>query len=554
MDWVSNMKAIFDSVEDLVRQVVPIPGPHLYPKIQRKKLADSGGDILHLEFHPFTGMNLSCSISNEGKFNFYFEFRTSSWVYSGERTDLHDIISVVFSALLRLHDTSVSFFTFFDGTFVDPKAEVEVGAVFLLPEQSKMSVIPDKDAPEYIKNIVFSAMYFEGLLFRMFGCPCEECAKADGSTTPFVANIPKSDKDKIEALFQPVEHRVTYMTRENPDWYYYRNFKKKVTLIKSEPLVQFLTHLYRNSHVQRLDGVTGTMYVSDGASNLISFATQRSIKSVFRQLEGLKVALIHIPTENRCLTLGKDFVLVSDGRFGLNEFRRDKEKVRARAEKEKRILFPATKIEWMDEIDPDLFEKLIKELLEREEYVLWVRKSGVTNEPDMGRDLIAEIYSEKFGITVPESKTSKKPLKRVAKQVVVQCKAYTRSVNKRDVQDIRDTIEYFAAHGFILVVSSYVTGPLVEHLNNLRNKHNYHIDWWVVAQVGCYPYKRAWTPARIAARRSCANTAWPATASNAISARLAGAPAGPRRARTPTTRRARPKSCAPIRSAPRCGA
>ena len=114
---------------------------------------------------------------------------------------------------------------------------------------------------------------------------------------------------------------------------------------------------------------------------------------------------------------------------------------------------------------------------------MWVRKSGVTNEPDMGRDLIAEIYSEKFGITVAEPQTSEKNLKRVAKQIVIQCKAYSRSVNKRDVRDIRDTIEHFDAHGFVLVVSSSVTGPLVEHLNTLRNKHNYHIDWWTREEI-----------------------------------------------------------------------
>ena len=477
------MKAIFDAVEELVNQVVPTPGLHLYPKIRRQKSTEPEGEILHLEFHPFTGMSLRCLLSNEEKFSFYFMFRTSSWTYSGERTDLHDIISIVFSAFLRLHNTSISFFTFFDGTFVDPKAEVEIGAVFLIADQSRLALISDKEALEYFKDIVFSAICFERLLFRVFGCPCEDCAKADGSTMPFVSNIPESDKEKIEAVFEPVEHRVTYMTRENPDWNYYRNFKKKVTLIKSESLVQFLTQLYKCSHVQRIDGVTGTMYVSDGASNIISFATQRSIKSAFRKLEDLKDSLTHIPTENRCLTLGKNFVLVSDGRFGLNDFRRDKEKVRARGEKERSILFPTTKIEWSAEIEPDLFEKLVKELFEREDYVLWVRKSGVTNEPDMGRDLIAEIYSEKFGITVTEPQVSEKTLRRITKQIVVQCKAYTRSVNKRDVRDIRDTIEHFSAHGFVLVVSSSVTGPLVEHLNTLRNKHNYHIDWWTKEEI-----------------------------------------------------------------------
>ncbi|RJX23428.1 MAG: hypothetical protein C4554_11025 [Dethiobacter sp.] len=63
-------------------------------------------------------------------------------------------------------------------------------------------------------------------------------------------------------------------------------------------------------------------------------------------------------------------------------------------------------------------------------------------------------------------------------KVLIQCKAYSRSVGKANVQDIRDTIDKYNADGYFLVVSTALSTPLFDYLTQLRNKGNFWVDWW----------------------------------------------------------------------------
>jgi hypothetical protein len=56
-------------------------------------------------------------------------------------------------------------------------------------------------------------------------------------------------------------------------------------------------------------------------------------------------------------------------------------------------------------------------------------------------------------------------------------------VGKSEVIDIRDTIEHYEAQGYFLAVSSYLTSPLTEHLENLRNRGKYWVDWWTRSEI-----------------------------------------------------------------------
>ena len=88
-----------------------------------------------------------------------------------------------------------------------------------------------------------------------------------------------------------------------------------------------------------------------------------------------------------------------------------------------------------------------------------VRLVGRTNNPDGGRDII---------IRRKEGENRK--------LTICQCKAYQNSVNKSHVTDIRDTLDYYEATGFLLAVTSDITAPLIDHLTSLEKK--YDVDWW----------------------------------------------------------------------------
>ena len=124
---------------------------------------------------------------------------------------------------------------------------------------------------------------------------------------------------------------------------------------------------------------------------------------------------------------------------------------------------------WRYPISYTRFEELIADLYEREEQVQNVRLLGRSNCPDGGRDLLIWKIERKS-----ESSFG-------SKLIIGQCKAYSRSINKSDVTDIRDTIEHYDATGFYLFTSSSLTVPLIDNLVKLKEK--YETDWWTEREI-----------------------------------------------------------------------
>ena len=104
-------------------------------------------------------------------------------------------------------------------------------------------------------------------------------------------------------------------------------------------------------------------------------------------------------------------------------------------------------------------QQLIADIIEYQQPDTTVRLVGRTNNPDGGRDII---------IRRKEGENRK--------LTICQCKAYQNSVNKSHVTDIRDTLDYYEATGFLLAVTSDITAPLIDHLTSLEKK--YDVDWW----------------------------------------------------------------------------
>ncbi len=164
--------------------------------------------------------------------------------------------------------------------------------------------------------------------------------------------------------------------------------------------------------------------------------------------------------------------LIALGRLtGEYKFRVEKEKIRQRHNKESEFLFPISEYDWNDSICPNQFEDLIKALLERESSIESVRKNSPTNQGDKGRDLLID-WNVTNDVFVSEGIS---PIRRI--KVVGQCKASSGTVGKSKVQDIRDTIETHNANGFFLAVSSQISAPLTEKLEDLKSKGIW-TEWW----------------------------------------------------------------------------
>ncbi|MBK8080335.1 MAG: restriction endonuclease [Saprospiraceae bacterium] len=176
--------------------------------------------------------------------------------------------------------------------------------------------------------------------------------------------------------------------------------------------------------------------------------------------------------ENRIIAIGDEYILSFNYDCGYHKFQDEKAKLKIRHEKEYKILFKPSELEWNGKIVDSRFEDLIKDLLEREPEVTRVRKTAHTRERDGGVDLIVDWK-------VPKSKMYTGDINPYhTLKIIVQCKAYKEGVSKSKVTDIRDTIEFRNYDGYFLVVSSYLTKSLSDYLDKLRTENKFWIEWW----------------------------------------------------------------------------
>jgi hypothetical protein len=164
---------------------------------------------------------------------------------------------------------------------------------------------------------------------------------------------------------------------------------------------------------------------------------------------------------------------------GRKQFENQRQKIRKRYQKESLLLFPLVNYEWNEHIDGGEFEHLILDLLKREPGVHRARVVSATTERDGGKDILCEWST----MPISTEKVSEKTAPTVFRRVIVQCKAYSKSVGKSHVLDIRDTIEHHGATGYFLAVSSQLTTTLTDHLDFMRRKGAIWVDWWTRSEI-----------------------------------------------------------------------
>ena len=158
-----------------------------------------------------------------------------------------------------------------------------------------------------------------------------------------------------------------------------------------------------------------------------------------------------------------------------------------RRESENRVFFAESKISWNVPINAKSLENLCLELLLREPGVLRAKSVGDTNDRDGGRDILIDWnlptqHAESSHESISENNPVSGGVKttRIIAQVKYRSK---KTIGKRDVQDIRDTLEHYDADGFLLIAHPKVSSSLFDHLEKLRNSTNLLTEWWDSADL-----------------------------------------------------------------------
>lgn len=285
------------------------------------------------------------------------------------------------------------------------------------------------------------------------------------------------------ALRIPLDDELnTYNWRDNPSWMYFRSARRGLSVYHAPKLAEALRLAVEQRTAWRtLPGINGKLYVSDRANNIISSKNMTLARKVLRSLSASPTATdaVYVPLENFFVAAKGSTVLFINRDCGRKRFEKERERIRKRHQDELEVLFPPSSLVWHERPDYEQFELLILELLRREAGVHWVRKVGVSNEPDGKRDLIAEWTTPPIiGQMLLEDSPPLTP-----KRVVVQCKSSTRSVGKDKVQDIYDTVKRYDSQGYFLAVSSYTARSLTEFLEKMRNDGEYWVDWWTRNEI-----------------------------------------------------------------------
>jgi Restriction endonuclease len=153
------------------------------------------------------------------------------------------------------------------------------------------------------------------------------------------------------------------------------------------------------------------------------------------------------------------------------------EQLRRQHAKNTAFLNQDTLCNWAQHPKPSRFEEFVRDILGEMPEVCRVKQSGHCNEPDGGRDLIADVY-ESFLRNVSAAPEQSDDSASRPVRVVIQCKTGMRNIGKGAVSDIRDTLDRERASGFLLVAFPGITRPLLDYIEIMRARNLFWIECW----------------------------------------------------------------------------
>jgi Restriction endonuclease len=410
----------------------------------------------------------------------YFYVRTTSWDFSGERTDIHDVLSFFSAMFLRNVGVSARLW---DVPNKFSRIPTELYARYLTLDQPRRSMYRlDPQGCQQLSEILAAVRVFDVRCRQLFQWepnldPHTEDTFSfnDRATRAWAAKVARVMGDHADGA------KVQYNRRKNPHLLYYRNVGRQVSVFRSSVLAKRMgAFVIARQEIERMPAVTGDVFVSNESRNFVSHTTSQRIAGVMKRLEPRRRALcLMLPIDSHIMAVGVEHVLAVRHECGRVFFDSEVERLRDRRLEEDRVFFPGTTFTWAQNIRDERFEELVRDLLAVEPGVHWIRKVGPTREPDEGRDLVCEWTTllrvgEVVQDEMPPSAT---------RRVIVQCKALRSSVGKSHVQDVHDTVHRHGCTGYFLAVSSQLTVSLTRFMEGLRNSTDLWADWWTRSEI-----------------------------------------------------------------------
>jgi hypothetical protein len=429
------------------------------------------GTDIHRFQRPGSPFKLGVEVTNEYTMFPYIYVRTTSWNWPSERSDLNDILSTIFATSLRNSGISCRFVEV-PNEF--SRIESELYARYLVPEQPFPTGYPLDSASENLPHLIASAFWAEsatGLLLQ--GCGAKD--GEEGSSTGTDADLAAWAVGVDDILAQN-NTEATCNSRTNPSWFYYRS-SGGTAVVRSQDLARGIHVLGQPGDHQprRMRTERGELSRDRDVRNYMPDATRARIRRILGALEGSSdIEPTVTVLENQTVATAGSHCIFLQTKTGRREYDRQIEKVRERNAAEAEFIFCETTPEWADYIPGERFQSLVSDLLTREPGVSRVRTVGGANEPDGGRDFLIEWTTPLLPTETAQEGVPPSRLRRV----VVQAKSNRASVGRGEVTGVYDTMRHYRADGYLLVVRSRLTVPLLDLLDGIRATDGMFADWW----------------------------------------------------------------------------
>lgn len=404
--------------------------------------------------------------------------RTTSWAWDGcgGRTDLHEMFGLLWALLLRARGVASAAFLD-EGGFAGPD-EIYARALLFLQPFDRFFAQSDTRLKDSLRAHTAAVAHDLYTALEMTDLSKEEPTWQE-ETLPWL--------ETVRTHLGLVEADEFFVERSNPNWRYYSIPRKGMSWLQLHPKgMAFLRYACRFYEPVTLRQGNRLVISSGGLFNAVPFDALRKAERALQAVDKSQMAVIGdgrgqwnsdqamvIPLENRLVVLGGHFLVCVPTLCGYRAYvdarHRWEEKNRSAA-----LMFGVTgTIEWQETIDSARFEVLVEALLREEPNVLRVRSAGPHTERDQGRDLIVDragvVFADDQAVTGRE-------------RLLVQVKTRNRTIGKSDVRDIRDTIDYHQANGYLLVAYPKLSGDLINHLERLQ-EHGVQVDWWTMTQI-----------------------------------------------------------------------
>ncbi|WP_320738812.1 hypothetical protein [Enterobacter roggenkampii] len=400
---------------------------------------------------------------------FYYRMRRVE-----EVTDLHEVIPSVLAAITKSFGNSSFRFLQEENGFSG--VEDELYAMYWFPGQPLNEQIRKNKEQDF--DCLFAILMDLYMFHKYQGDILGVCA-IDYQDYSF--DSPKLNVwvNKIRSFIGDNESYVANK-RINPNWFYFRSITSGVSVTYSPHIAQRLKTLASaTNEVTFVDGVGARIEIVKDIQTTISYEREKFVKQLLKSLDDnsdLKV----ITQENQLVFISDCHLVFTYGDYGVGSVYFEKQQILHRQQREISILFGDLNFKWniKDRHSSAEFEDLILELLDREPWVLTVKKVAPTNQGDNGRDLICEYNMRYNELGMTEGENSFKVGK-----MIIQCKTNLKdskknSIGKSDV-DIANTIFDYRPDGYMLIVNTQITRDLTEMLERQKDrKEQDRILWW----------------------------------------------------------------------------